>query len=113
MSIATPVGAVGSVTFTLIVGHRNQSVLLMAMFVIWVLSPFVGVTWAARHFRHRTPRAQTALCAVALLIALGALLAYGTVAFGRPLGKPALMFLAFPFASWLLIAATALFTRPN
>ena len=36
-------GAVGSVGLMLRAGHRNDSPILLALFAIWVLSPFVAL----------------------------------------------------------------------
>src|ERR1700694_4715124 len=44
--IAVVAGAVGSVGSMLWVGHRNPSRVLLALFVIWDLSPFVALVLA-------------------------------------------------------------------
>src|SRR5712691_218042 len=44
--IAVVAGPVGSVGLMLWVGHRNPSRVLLALFVIWDLSPFVALVLA-------------------------------------------------------------------
>ena len=44
--IAVLAGAVGSLGLMLRVGHRNNSRILIGLFGIWVLSPFVAIVWA-------------------------------------------------------------------
>jgi len=40
--IAVPAGAVGSVGLMLHAGRRNDSRILLVLFTLWVLSPFVA-----------------------------------------------------------------------
>lgn len=49
--IAAAVGAVGSVGLTLYVGRHNPSRILISLFLIWVLSPFVA-SYAPARFRN-------------------------------------------------------------
>ena len=44
--IALPAGAVGSVGLLLRAGQRNNSRLLLVLFTIWVLSPFLALASA-------------------------------------------------------------------
>jgi len=46
MSFVALAGAVGSVGLTLRAGHRNNSLILMALFATWVLSPLVALVLA-------------------------------------------------------------------
>ena len=41
--IALLVGAIGSLIFMFNAGHRQNSIILITFFTIWVLSPFVGL----------------------------------------------------------------------
>jgi len=41
-------GAVGAVGLMLRAGHRNNSLVRMALFAVWVSSPFVALTWFNR-----------------------------------------------------------------
>ena len=102
--VAAVVGAVGAIVFVLRVGHRNKSIILVAMFVIWDVAPFVGLLWAHRAARAWASISQTALYWVTLVVALASPAIYGVVALGPPRPKPAAWFLIVPVASWLLIA---------
>ncbi len=104
--IALMAGAVGSVGFMLRVGHRNNSRLLLMLFGIWVLSPFVALVFANVFWKPGSVLTRATSYCVMLLIALGSLAIYGYVALGPPTAKPAGLFLVVPLASWLFIAAT-------
>jgi hypothetical protein len=91
-------GAIGSLVLMLRVGHRNNSLLLMTLFAIWVLSPFVALLVVLKR----------PLLTLSLILAFGSLIVYGDVAFGPPWAKPASAFLFVPFVSWLLIAIAAI-----
>ncbi len=100
--IAVPLGAAGSVALTLYAGRHNPSWLLMALFALWVLSPFMALA-AATFFLKRWPApARVALYGTALVLALGSLALYGDVALGPPRAKPAFVFVVVPPASFLL-----------
>jgi len=102
--VAAVVGGVGSIAFILRVGHRNKSIVLLAMFVLWDVAPFVGLLLAHRASRLWASSARAALYWVTLLVTLASLAIYGVVALGPPRPKPASWFLLVPVASWLLIA---------
>jgi hypothetical protein len=89
--------------FMLRVGHRNKSIVLLAMFALWDIAPFVGLLVAHRVSRGWASTARTTLDWVTLLVALASLAIYGVVALGPPRPKPASWFLIVPVASWLLI----------
>ena len=97
-------GAVGSFVLMLRVGHRNNSLLLMTLFAIWILSPFVALLMANLAFKRP-------LLTLSLILAFGSLIVYGDVALGPPWAKPASAFLVVPFVSWLLIAIAAITSR--
>ena len=93
-------GAVGSVGLTLYAGRHNESRLLVALFAIWVLSPFIAVITASS----RWPTfARTPLYGVSPVLTLGSLAMYLHPAW-RPSGSgAAFVFLVVPLASWLLL----------
>jgi hypothetical protein len=99
---AAVAGAIGSVVFTLMVGRHNQSWILMGLFIVWVLAPFIAFGLADRLSRRWSVPTRTALYWITLIVALGSLLIYGTVALGPPRPKPAAVFLMVPLGSWLL-----------
>ena len=102
--IAVLAGAAASIGFTLRVGHRNNSRVLLVLFGTWVLSPFIALVWANVVSKRWPALARTTLYTVMLVLTLGSLAIYGDVAFGPPRAKPAFVFLVVPLASWLLIA---------
>jgi len=102
--IAVLAGAGGSIAFMLRVGHRNNSRILLALFTVWVLSPFVALVWASAVSKRWQVLTRAALYTVMLVLTLASLALYGDVAFGPPRAKPAFLFLVVPLASWLLIA---------
>jgi len=105
--IAVLVGAVGSVGLMLYVGRRNESRILLILFALWVLSPFVALVWA-NVVSKRWPVHTPTLYSLMLVLTLGTLALYADVAFWRPRPKPASVFLLVPPVSWLVIAIAAL-----
>lgn len=99
---AAAAGAVGSVGFTFIVGRHNESRILMGLFIVWVLAPFVAFGLTDRLSRRWSVPTRVALYGVMLFVALGSLIIYGMVALGPPRPKPAAVFLVVPLGSWLL-----------
>jgi hypothetical protein len=104
--VAVVVGATGSIGLMLHVGRRNPSRLLLIMFAIWVLSPFVGLALAASGSQRWLVTARERVHVVMVIVALASLAIYAQVAFGPPRPRPASAFLMVPLASWGLIAAT-------
>ena len=103
--IALLVGAVGSVGLMLHVGRRKDSSrLLMALFTIWVLSPFVALGVANIVSKGWSVITRAMLYVVMLVITFGSLAIYGALAFGPLRAKIGFVFLVVPAASWLLIA---------
>jgi len=103
-TIAVVAGAGGSTGLMLRVGHRNRSLILLALFGIWVLSPFIALVLASVVSKRWPVITRAALYSVMLVLTLGSLAIYADVAFGPPRAKPAFVFLVVPLASWLLIA---------
>jgi hypothetical protein len=100
-------GAAGAVALVLYVGRRNASPLLPLIFAMWAIAPFLGALFADLVWK-RTGRMMHGLM---LLLAVGSLAAYGRVAFGPPMAKPAAVFLIVPTVSWLLIGAVVRLSR--
>ena len=94
--IAVVVGAVGSVGLTLYAGRHNDSRLLVALFTIWVLSPFIAVLIASRR---GWAFARGPLYAVSLILTAGSLAMYWHPAWRPPRSGPAFVFLVVPLAS--------------
>ena len=112
--LAALVGAaVSSLVFMFRVGGRNPSVLLLAPFTGWVLSPFVGACVLTMASRTISAGGQVSAFVVSLVIAAGALAFYGG-AIAVVGTRPAFVYLMVPLASWVLLAPLgvgALFRR--
>jgi hypothetical protein len=103
--IAVVAGAAGSFGLMLHVGRHNNSHILLVLFTIWDLSPFIALVLADIVLKRWPVLTRTTLYSVMLIIALGSLAIYADVAFGPPRPQPAFMFLVVPLASWVLMAA--------
>lgn len=68
--IAALAGAAGSFGLMLRVGRRNPSLILLALFTVWVLSPFVALLWANAVSNRRPVSTRAALHSVTLVIAM-------------------------------------------
>jgi hypothetical protein len=102
--IAVLAGAAGSVGLMLHAGRHNDSQILLVLFVIWVLSPFLALTLAHVISKRWSVLTRATLYSVMLVLTLGSLAIYGDVALGPPKAKTAFVFVVVPPASWLLIA---------
>jgi hypothetical protein len=101
--IAVLAGAVGSVGLMLHAGRNNPSRLLLVLFALWVLSPFIVLILAHMVSKRWSVLTRATLYTVMLVLVAGTLATYGVVAFGPPRPKPAFVFVVVPPASWLLI----------
>ena len=94
--IAVLAGAVGSVGLMLRAGHRNPSRLLLVLFALWVLSPFIALVLANMVSKRWSVLTRATLYTVMLAIAVGSLAIYGDVALGPPGRRPLSYSLSFP-----------------
>ena len=101
--IAVLAGAVGSLGLMLRAGQRTPRFLL-ALFAIWVLSPFVALVWAYMVSKRWSVLTRVTLYSVMLLVALGSLAVYGADALWPRKAQPAFVFVVVSPASWLLMA---------
>ena len=101
------VGAVGSLALMFRTGRNNRSVVLIALFFIWVISPFIGVLMANVFAKRWSVLFRVTLYILMIILSLGSLVAYSGVL--SPTGvKPAAVFLIVPLISWLLIVSAIL-----
>jgi hypothetical protein len=100
---AVVVGAGGSVGLMLWVGHRNPSLLLLFLFAIWVLAPFMALLLGNIISKRWSVITRATLYSVMLVLTLSSLAIYGDVVLRPPRSKPAFMFVVVPLASWLLM----------
>ena len=103
--IAVLVGAVGSVGLMLHAGRNNPSRLLLVLFVLWVLSPFIVLVLANMVSKRWSVLTRATLYCVTLVITLGSLAIYGELVVVKPPGSAnAFLFVVVPPGSWLLLA---------
>jgi hypothetical protein len=100
--IAVVAGAIGSVGLMLWVGRRNPSRLLIVLFAIWVLSPFVALLLANMASRRWSVITSATLHSLMLVLTLSSVVIYGNVVL-RPRSTPAFVFIVVPLGSWLLM----------
>jgi len=104
-------GAAGSLALTIYAGRHQHSVALLAMFVVWVLLPFVGLFASNRASPAAPASGRISLQIATVIICASSLLAYGTVALGPPHHNTAFIFIVFPAVSWLVIGVDLLIAR--
>ena len=95
--IAVVAGALGSVGLMLWVGHRNPSRVLLVLFAIWDLSPFVALLLADMVSKRWSVITRATLHIVMLVLAPISLVLYGDVVL-RPRPQPLSCSLSFPWA---------------
>jgi hypothetical protein len=101
--IALVAGAGGSVGLTLRAGRTTPGLLLL-LFVVWVLSPFVALAWANMVSQRWPVLTRATIHCVTLVIALGSLAIYGDLALPPTGSARAFVFVVVPPGSWLLMA---------
>ena len=100
--IAVVAGAVGSVGLMLRAGRRTPR-LLLVLFVIWVLSPFVALAWANMVSNSWSVLTRATLYCVTLVLTLGSFAIYGGLVL-PPTGSPrAFVFVLVPPMSCVLL----------
>jgi predicted dienelactone hydrolase len=102
--VAVQVGAAGSVGLMLWEGRQNDSRILLTLFALWVLSPFVALALACVASRRWSAVSRATLHGVILVFTLATLAIYGNAVLGPSRAKPVLMFITVPPVTWLLIA---------
>jgi len=89
--------AAGALASTLYTGRHNPSWLLVGLFVVWVLAPYVAVAF----YMMRRP------AALALAVSVGSLLVYVYAAIG-PGAHGAFLYLIVPAGCWAALGAMSL-----
>lgn len=97
-------GAVGSIALMLRAGQRQQSRILIGLFTIWVLSPFVGLVVANMVSKRWPVMIRAALYGVMLMVSLGSLAIYADDTLGHRRAQAAFVYVVVPPASWLIMA---------
>jgi hypothetical protein len=102
--VAVLAGAGGSLALMLHAGRHQNSLILLLLFAVWVLSPFIAAVFASSVSERWSVLTRATLSVVMLVLTLGSLILYGEVAFGNLKVKIGFVFLVVPMASWLLAA---------
>ena len=92
----------GSLALMFYAGRRQESIVLIAMFTIWVLSPFVGLAWSDLRSKQWPIRTRATLYPTMLVLPLGSLGIYGADALWRLKPQASFVFLVVPPVTWLL-----------
>lgn len=103
-------GIIGSLYFMFNTGRNQNSIVLIALFTAWLLSPFAGL-FVATKISARWPLAvRSSIYWLMIGLTFASLVAYSGVL--MPTGtKPAFIFLVAPLASWIIILIVILITR--
>ena len=106
--VALIVGAAGSLIFMFRAGQHTPR-LLLVLFTIWVLSPFVALLWVSRVSKHWSVLTRATLYLVMLLLALGSLAIYGEwIDLKPPESANAFLFVITPPVSLIFIGILVL-----
>lgn len=101
--IAIVAGAAGSIGLMLLAGSRQRSLVLIALFTGWVLSPFVALGWAGLVSTRWSAFIRATLYGGMVVLPVVSLLMYGGI-IPMPSGsRPAAVFLVVPLGSWLIM----------
>jgi len=103
---AAAIGGAGSVALLLQSGRRNSElILLVAMFSVWVLSPFLVLFRTILKADRLTDTVQNALYGLTIVLAVASLAIYSRLIDVKPAGSPnTFLFVAVPPVSWFVIA---------
>jgi hypothetical protein len=82
-------------------GRHQQSRILILLFAVWVLSPFLAGVLAHIASERWSILTRKTLSVVMLVLTVGSLIIYGNTAFGHSTAKVGFVFLMVPLASWL------------
>jgi hypothetical protein len=113
--IAIPIGAAGAVALFFRAADHPPPILVF-LFIVWLISPFVLLAFAEARSPRWTMRTQAALHGVTIVIALASLAIYGKWITVTPPGSAkAAPFIVVAPASWILtvvvVSAAALLSR--
>jgi hypothetical protein len=95
-----------SLAFMFMVGRQQKSLLLIAIFTVWVAVPF-----AAFLYMQIVARRRAAFDWIGAGVSLLSAAVYAVVAFGPPQPQPAKFFLLVPAASWVALVIATLLSR--
>lgn len=95
-------GAIFSLVMVIYGGRNNKSILLISLFIVWVVSPFIALLLSNRASEGWPVLFRTVLYSLIVIVTMGSFVAYGGLL--HPQGtKPAFVFLVTPLLWWVLI----------
>ena len=103
-------GAIGSLYLMFNASRDQKSILLIAFFTAWILSPFAGFFITDKYSHRWTFIAHAFFYWLIIITTIGSLAAYSG-AFNTPTTKNAFVFIVTPLISWVLIAIVILIAR--
>jgi len=108
--IAVLLGAAGSLVLMFNASRNQRSILLIALFTIWVLSPFIGLLVVNRISKRWSTLSRVTFYWLTVVLTVGSLIVYSGI-FNPPGTKAGFIFLVVPFTSWVLVGTVILITR--
>ena len=108
--ILLAVGAVGSLYFMFNASRNQKSILLIALFTGWILSPFAGLFLADRFSKSWSVNVRSSFYWLTIILIVISLVGYSG-AFNTPNTKNAFVFIIIPLISWLVITISVLTAR--
>lgn len=100
--IVTIVGSIGAVVYVLNANQRNESLVLVGLFVAWVVSPFLGLFAAESLSKGRSESTHAKLYLLMMFISISTLAIYSD-SLPLPKREPAFYYLVVPAVSWILM----------
>lgn len=101
--IGLAIGAVSSLALMLHASRHQRSIVLILLFAVWVVSPFIGLLSAHLRSKQWLPSARRMLRALTVAVVFICPGIYADVAFGYTTLKMGFVFLVIPLACWMLI----------
>jgi uncharacterized membrane protein len=99
------IGTAVSLFLVIHAGHKNASVILPLLFVIWVLSPYIGLLITIRISKVWQASSRTILHYLVISFTICCVIAYSGILTPSDV-KPAAIFLITPLLLWVAIAIT-------
>ena len=104
------ISAAGSLVFTFNAGRNNDSILLVALFVVWILSPFAALLLANTKVKLGPDHVKRTIYWLMIVLSIGSLVAYSRI-IHFPGTSAGFIFVVGPAVFWLIILITVFFTR--
>jgi hypothetical protein len=104
------IGAGGSLVFMFNASRNQRSILLIALFTICVLSPFIGLLIGNTISKRWSALSRATFYWLTIILTIASLVVYGGI-LNPPGTKAGFIFLVVPFTSWVVMGTVILITR--